>query len=154
MLETVLSAVTASVIVNAIIIFLLKEWFTARLKASIDAEYKKQHELFSRELDKKEKVEIASELLAEWIRVPAGENLTREYRTNLNKLSFKCSLWLPPNLSKELAKKLQKKDDAKSIFEILLMARNELMDDKELSTEHVTYWGANKETQANEENSS
>ncbi len=147
MIETIISAVTASVIVNGILLFLIKEWLITRLKASIEAEYKKQHELFIRELDRKEKVEIISDLLAEWIRYPNGENLANEYRTNLNRLSFKCTLWLPPKLSKELAQALQRQDNAKNIFEILLMARKELIDDEELTAAHVTYWGVEKETQ-------
>jgi hypothetical protein len=147
MIETVISAVTASIIANGILLFLIKEWLTTRLKASIQAEYKQQHELFIRELDRKEKVEIISDLLAEWIKYPSGENLPNEYRTNLNKLSFKCTLWLPPKLSKELAQALQLQENAKNIFEILLMARKELIDDEELTAEHVTYWGIEKETQ-------
>mgnify|MGYP005991065773 CR=1 FL=1 len=147
MFEIILSAVTASVVVNGIIVYTLKEWFATRLKYSIESEYRKQHELFTRELDRKEKVGLISELLAEWIRYPAGENLDNEYRTNLNKLSFECTLWLSPKLSKELALALQRKDEAKSIFEILIMARKELIGDQEIGTEHVTYWGQEKETQ-------
>ena len=154
MLESVLSAIFASVLVNGFILYLLKEWLATRLKSSIEAEYKKQHELFTRELDRKEKVELVSELLAEWIKVPAGENLEREYRTNLNKLSFQCTLWLPPKLSKELSLALQRNNDAKSIFDILLMARKELIDDQDIGTEHITYWGVDRETQKEQQQAS
>ena len=146
--ETIFTAIGASVLVNGSIIWLLKGWVTARLKASIDSEYKRQHELFTRKLDRIEKVEIVSDLLAEWIRYPPSENMSREDRTRLNKLSFKSSLWLRPELSKELAKVLQNKKDSKSIFEILLMARKDLIDDEEIGPKHVTIWGAEHETKA------
>ena len=100
MYEIIFSAITASVIANGVIIYCLKSWFTARIKSSIEAEYKIQHELFSRELDKKEKVELVSEVLAEFLRTQEGEGMTKEERTNLNKLSFKCSLWYHQNFPK------------------------------------------------------
>ncbi len=145
MTEAIISAVSASVLVNAGILWLLKGWVSARLKASIDAEYEQQHELFVRNLDRKEKVEIISDLFAVWIKVPPGEPMSREHRTKLNQLSFKCSLWLPPALSKEVSKSLQGKEGRKTIFQLLLLARKELIDDEEIGPEHVTFWGADQE---------
>ena len=52
---------------------------------------------------------------------------------------------VPPELSKELSLVLQKKVDAKSPFEILLMAREALIHDSSLSVEHVTWWNYDKE---------
>ncbi len=132
MLETIIYSTVTSSVFMALIVFLLE--------SSINARYKKQHEVFIRELDRKNKIEIVSELLAEWIKNKPKANMTPEYRTKLNRLSFESTLWLSPSLSKELSKTLQLKDKAKTIFEILIMARKELIDDKELTPEDITFW--------------
>lgn len=131
-----LSGLLVTSVTFALIVFLLKEW----LKSSINAGYKKQHEVFIRDINRKNKIEIVSELLAEWIKNKPETNMSPEYRTRLNRLSFESTLWLSPSLSKELAKTLQLKNDAKNIFEILIMARKELIDDKELTPEDITFW--------------
>lgn len=131
-----LSGLLVTSVTFALIVFLVKEW----LKSSINAGYKKQHEVFIRDINRKNKIEIVSELLAEWIKNKPETNMSPEYRTRLNRLSFESTLWLSPSLSKELAKTLQLKNDAKNIFEILIMARKELIDDKELTPEDITFW--------------
>jgi hypothetical protein len=128
--------------------FLGKTWFQAKVKASIQHEYKKQFELFSRKLDQKDKVELVAELLAEYLKTPQGETMEREQRIILNKLSFQASLWLPSALAIELAKRLQNRKDAKSPFELVLMARKELINDSSIEVEHVTWWNFEKETKA------
>lgn len=149
-LVSVFYSVTASIIVNGVILFLLKTWITSRLTRSIEFEYKKQHEVFIRNLDRKDKIEIVSELLSEWAKYPPGENLDKEHRTKLNRLSFECTLWLSPKLSKALSSTLQREDGAPTIFDILKMARKELRNDsssEDINVEHMTYWGVEKETQ-------
>ncbi len=142
-LKTIIYFGGMGAILIALFVFALKEW----LKSSINAEYKKQHEIFTRELDRKNKIEIVSELLAEWIKNNQKTNMSSEYRTKLNRLSFESTLWLPPSLSKELAKTLQLEANAKNIFEILIMARKELIDDKEeLTPKDITFWGFEHET--------
>jgi hypothetical protein len=140
MVETVIASIVASTISFAIVAFLARTWIEARLKSSIEHEYKKQFELFQRQLDRQQKVELVAELLAEFIKIPAGEVVPREQRHLLNRLSFQSTLWLPPELAVQLSKRLQNHPDAKSAFELILLARHLLTDDASLKLEHVTFW--------------
>ena len=148
MLETILTSVTASATATVIIGFLGKTWIQSRIKASIEHEYKKQFALFTRELDRKEKIELVAELIGEYMKTPLGEVMEREQRLLLNKLSFKATLWLPSDLAIELSKRLQNLPDAKSPFELVLMARKALLNDESLKPEHVTIWSLEKELRA------
>ncbi len=150
MLESILTVITSSGITALILAFLGKTWVQARVKSSIENEYKKQLELFSREQDRKEKVELVAEILAEYLNTPKGHSMTRDQRNLLNQLSFKSSLWLPSRLAKELSKRIQNTDDALSTSEIIIDARKVLLDSKEdsdIGVEHITIWGFEKETQ-------
>src|SRR5439155_23425460 len=99
-----------------------------------------KHDLQARHLEK-QKVELVSELIAEWMANPAGEIFSKEYRTRLNRLSFQASVWLPSELAIELSKRLQNKPDAKTSWELILFARRLLTGDSSLGVEHVTFWG-------------
>ena len=138
--ETVVASFLASAMSGAIVAFLLRTWVEARLKSSIEHEYKKQFELFQRQLDRQQKIELVAELLAEFIKIPVGEVVPREQRHLLNRLSFQSTLWLPPELAIQLSKRLQNHADAKSAFELILLARHLLTDDASLKLEHVTFW--------------
>ncbi|MFD0930861.1 hypothetical protein ACFQ1T_13815 [Methylophilus glucosoxydans] len=130
-------------------IFLLKTWFTARITHSIKNEYDRQFETYKRELDRKQKIELVAELLAEWIKHPNGEEIPTDQRTTLNKLSFQASLWLPEELAAELSKTLQLRPDSKSIFDILLYARSQLLGDNSLTADLVTFWEPKLEQSVN-----
>jgi len=147
MIETIASSIFASSLTAALFAYLSRTWFEARLKASIGHEYKKQFEIFRRELDQQQKVELVAELLAEMLATPYGETVSREQRTLLNKLSFQASLWLPGELAIELSKRLQNQPDAKTPFEIMLIARRLLISDTSIGVEHVTIWDAQLEKQ-------
>lgn len=128
-------------------VFLLRVWLVARITNSIKSEYDRQLEVYKRTLDRKQKIELVSELLAEWIKHPKGEVIPKEQRTKLNKLSFQATLWLPTELAVELSKALQNQLGAKSIFEILLLARKLLLEDNSLSVDSVTFWKPELEQQ-------
>lgn len=145
MLETIVTSVIASAAAISIVAFLGRTWIEARLKSSVEHEYKKQFELFQRQLDRKEKIELVAELLAEYIKIPIGETVPREQRHLLNKLSFQATLWLPSDLAIQLSKRLQNQPDAKNPFELILLARQLLTDDAPLGLEHVTHWRAELE---------
>ncbi len=145
MIEVVISAFLASGLTATIVGLLAKAWLDARLKASIEHEYKKQFELYQRQLDQHQKVELVADLLGELLATPYGETVTREQRTKLNKLSFQASLWLPGELAIELSKRLQNQPDAKSPFEIMLIARRLLIGDTSIGVQHVTIWGSDRE---------
>ncbi|MGV8803493.1 MAG: hypothetical protein ACWA6Y_00855 [Polaromonas sp.] len=145
MIEIIITAVLTSGLAATIVAILAKAWIEARLKASIEHEYKKQFELFQRQLDQHEKVELVAELLGELLATPYGETVSREQRTKLNKLSFQSSLWLPGELAIELSKRLQNQPDAKTPFEIMLIARRLLIGDSSIGVEHVTIWGSDRE---------
>lgn len=147
MLEVIITAILASGATTGLVAALAKTWFEARVKASIEHEYKKQFELFQRQLNQQQKVELVAELLGELLATPFGETVTREQRTKLNKLSLQASLWLPPELAIELSKRLQNQPDAKSPFQLVLIARRLLIADSSIGTEHVTIWGPDRETQ-------
>jgi len=140
MLETILTAVLSSGVAVAAIAYLGRSWITARLKASIEHEYKQQFELFQRDLDRKQKIELVADLLAEYMKTPQGETMPREQRHLLNKLSFKATLWLPTELAIQLSKRIQNKHEAKRQIELVLLARQLLCNDSSLSPEHVTFW--------------
>lgn len=122
------------------LLYIGKTWFEARVTASVSAEYERKLELYRRDLDRKQKIELVSDLLAEWIRIPKGEALDREHRTRLNKLSFQATLWLPADLVVELGKTLRYEQGAKSIFDLMILARHALSEDSSLSASHITYW--------------
>ena len=135
-----LTSLLAGGVSGTIVAFLLKTWVEARVRGSIEHEYDRRLELFKRQLDERQKIGILSELLAEWISFPKEEQISDERRKVFNRLSFEATLWLPPKLAVELSKRLQNKSDAKNIFEILLLAREQLTGDTSLRTEHVTFW--------------
>lgn len=130
---------------GSIVAFLFKTWIEARVTNAIRHEYDEKLELFRRELDQRQKVELVSELLAEWIKIPKGEPIPREQRALLNQLSFQASLWLPADLAIELSKTIQNQQGAKSIFEMVLLARKVLTGDQSLTPAHVTFWKAELE---------
>ena len=148
MWEAILAALMSTAATLAILGFVGKAWFEARLKASIEHEQRKQFEMFSRELNRKEKIELVAELLAEYMKTPHGEKLERQQRLLLNKLSLQSSLWLPPELAIELGKRLQNQSDAKTPFQLILLARKLLIGDEGISEKDVTIWDARQETSA------
>ena len=78
--------------------------------------------------------------MAEFIKVPQGEPLPRDQRHLLNKLSFQATLWLPCELSMvELSKRLQNTRDAKTPFQIILLARQLSPMMTSLEPQHVTF---------------
>jgi hypothetical protein len=144
MLEVFLAALAGTTVGAIALGALGKAWLEARLRESIKHEYDQALARFKQTLDEqqlqKQKVELVSELLAEWLANPPGEIFSKEYRTRLNRLSFQASLWLPAALAIELSKRLQVKPDAKSAFELVLLARRQLIGDQSLTVEHVTFW--------------
>ena len=148
MLETIFASLILSVAAVGVLLFLARSWFESRVKSSIEYEYKRQFELFQRQLNQKQQIELVADLIAQYANTPHSEPMTREQRTKLNKLSFQASLWLPGELAIELAKRLQNAPDAKSHFEIVLSARHLLTGDKSIGVEHVTYWDAALEKKA------
>jgi cell division protein FtsI/penicillin-binding protein 2 len=135
--KIVFYSVTSSVLFIAIALFILKNWFLTHLQQSIKAEYDKQTEIYKRDLDRKEKIDMVAELLAEWIQT---ETVTAEQRLILNKLSFKSALWLEKDLVVELSKCLQTKPDAQSTFDVVLFARKKLLGVSDLEVSDITYW--------------
>jgi hypothetical protein len=125
--------------------FLAKTWIEARVVSSIKHEYDQRLEHYKRELDKRQKVELLAELFAEWIAVPPGEIVPKDRRTRMNQLSFASAIWLPSSVVVEMSKALQLKPDAKSFFEVLLLARKELTGGESLSPSDITFWGADLE---------
>ena len=145
MYDAVVSGLLSSAITLAVLGFLGRTWIETRIKGSIEHEYKKQFELFSRELDQKDKIELVAELMAEYMKTPHGELVPREQRLLLTKLSFRASLWLPPELALELAKRLQNRPDAKSPFVIILLARRILIGDESITEDDITWWRPDQE---------
>ena len=96
-MEAFFAAVAGTTIAGTIIVFLAKSWIETRLKESIKHEYDQRLAQFKQELDEKQlerqKIELVSELIAEWMANPSGEIFSKEYRTRLNRLSFQASLW-------------------------------------------------------------
>lgn len=132
----------------SLVAFLGRSWIEARVKTSIDHQYKKQFEIYQRSLNRKEKVALVAQLLAEYMKTPYGETIERDQRTLLNRLSLEACLWLPSELAKEISKRLQNTADAKTPFELIVLARHYLYEDDSLGVEAVTIWGWDREKSA------
>jgi hypothetical protein len=145
-IETFFAAAAGTSVAGAILVFLARNWIETRLRESINREYDQKLAKFQRELEtrqvEKQKIELVSELIAEWMANPPGETFAKDYRVRLNRLSFQASLWLPPELAIELSKRLQNKPDAKNSWELILFARRMLTGDSSIGMEHVTFWGS------------
>jgi hypothetical protein len=144
--ELILATLMGGGVFAALVLYLARSWFEARLGAAISFEYQKRFDVFQRQQNQKEKIEIVAELLAEYMKTPIYEPVTREQRVILNKLSLRSFLWLPGDLANELGKRLQNKPDAKSPFHLIQLARQMLTDDTSLKLENITVWGVDKET--------
>ena len=141
----ILGAILAGGAAGLLVVFLLRTWLEARIKLSIQHEYNQQLEIFKRQLDERRKIELVAALLAEWIAIPKEEPISKERRTLINRLSFESTLWLPAPLATELSRTLQGQPGAKNIFEIVLLARQQLTDTDLLTVGHVTAWGHDME---------
>jgi hypothetical protein len=119
-----------------------------QIKSSIKHENDQHIELFKRNLDKRQKVEIVAELLSVWLAVARGETTTKEHRTRMNLLSFQATIWLPEKLAQELSKTLQDIPNAMSYSELLIFARQELSEKDGLTPLNVTYWPSSLEKQS------
>ena len=139
--KDVLVALVAGSASGGAVLLLFRVWIEARLKASIQHEYNERLELFKKQLEERSKIALVADLLSQWISIPKGDPIPKEQRTELNRLSFEATLWLPSDLAVELSKTIQLKAGAKSIFDLLLLARKVLTGDSELQNAHVTYWG-------------
>jgi hypothetical protein len=140
MIEAIGVAILSSALTCAIVGWLGRTWLEARIRNSIEHEYAKQLKTFERDLATRDRIAAVAELLAEYMRIPHGETVSREQRTLLNKLSFSASLWLPPEILLELSKRLQNLPDAKTVFDIIVLARRHLVGDVTIGAQHVTYW--------------
>lgn len=145
MLETIITAALAGGGGTILVGVLGRSWLEARIRASIEFEYKKQFELFQRQQQQHDKIALVADLLAEYMKTPRGEVMQRDQRILLNKLSLQASLWLPAELARELAKRLQNAKDARSVYDLILLARKQLTGDTSIGLEHVTLWGSEKE---------
>ncbi|MFC7461582.1 hypothetical protein [Hydrogenophaga defluvii] len=148
MIQDFLSSFFGAAFGLSLIAFLGRTWIEARVRGSINQQYKTQFELFQRSLNRKEKVAIVAQLLAEYMKTPYGETIEREQRTLLNRLSLEATLWLPSELALEISKRLQNAPDAKTPFELIVLARHHLSEDDSLSVEAVTIWGWDREKSA------
>ncbi|MBL0252854.1 MAG: hypothetical protein IPQ12_09870 [Polaromonas sp.] len=110
------------------------------IKSTIKKENDIQNELFKRNEDKKQKIELVAEILAVWMAVPPGEDMAKEHRTRMNTLSFQAAIWLPEKLAKELAKRLQGMPTALIHSELLILARHELNAEDGLTISDITHW--------------
>ncbi len=64
-MEEFIKIFATSTVGGIVAIFLLRTWLSARITNSIKSEYDRQLEVYKRELDRKQKIELVSELLAE-----------------------------------------------------------------------------------------
>lgn len=107
----------------AILAFLCKGWFEARIASAIQHEYDKKLLDLETTRDIRLKSEIIAELVSEWI---GKKNEYSEF-TELNKLSFQAFLWLPAELAVELSDTLSHQDSAEDIRTILIKVRKHLL---------------------------
>lgn len=101
--------------------FLSTKWLEARLTASITHEYDKKLEDYRGKIKRREQAARVAKLLAMQFNPNAS---TAEF----NELAWELSLWLPPDLVRELTSCLCSAPNAKQPKEILIAIRKQLLD--------------------------
>jgi hypothetical protein len=110
----VAGAITTSFLVG-VLAFLAKTWIEKRIEFSIQHEYDKKLSKFENDLEVRLRAELVADLMAEWIK----DTKELDYH-RLNQLSYQASLWLPPQLARDLSNTLAHKpasDDLRSIIQ-------------------------------------
>jgi len=118
-----LGAVSNTVLL-AILAFICKGWFEARITSAIQHEYDKKILELETTRDIRLKSEIIAELVSEWI---GKKDEYAEYK-ELNRLSFQAFLWLPAELAEELSNTLSHQKSSDDIRTILIKVRKHLLD--------------------------
>jgi hypothetical protein len=94
----------------------LKHYYDRKLE-EIKHEYTKALEDQKHETALRDRCALMAELIAEW---------TPSDRKRLNRLTFEASLWLPPDLVKELTRTFTGQANAKSPLDLLIEVRKHI----------------------------
>lgn len=135
----IFTSILTGAVSGVVVVFLLRTWVEARIKSSIQHEYNQQFELFKRQLDQKQKVELVSDILAHWIAYPPDVPVSKEHRTTMNRLIFAATLWLPAEHVRKLNAALQHEGSPDELFRMLLLARKELTGDVGLRENELAF---------------
>jgi hypothetical protein len=105
-----------------ILALLSKTWIEKRIEFSIQHEYDKKLSKYEHDHEVRLRAELVADLMAEWIK----DTDTLDYH-RLNQLSFQASLWLPPQLARDLTNTLANKLGADDLRSILVKVRKHLL---------------------------
>lgn len=122
---------TAIFLIQAILIFIGRNWIIHKISNNIKFGYDKSLENYKNELLVKQKSELISELISEWISKPTEQK-------KLNNLCFQAFLWLPKSIAEDLSNLLSHKPESKDVRHIIAIVRIHLLGEKEqISPEEI-----------------
>jgi hypothetical protein len=116
---------------------LLALWLKARLEGAIRHEYDRKLEDYRRQQDRRERAAAIAELFTEWI--------AREDKKKLNRLAWEAALWLPPDIVRNITKRLANAPDAEDVRQIIITVRRHLLGaDDDLTFRDIVYFQERK----------
>jgi hypothetical protein len=147
-METLTWSAFIALLISSIISYLFQRRINAHVYKLEQQLLTQQHEnerLLKKldfEFQLRQKAQIVAELFAKWA---APGQLTDERITELNKLSYECSLWLPQKIMDDLHLRLTNSKEAKQLQEILVDVRQYLNPEIELlNWKTIVFWKKKK----------
>ena len=119
------STVVLAVLAIGIIQFLIALWLKSRLENSIRHEYSKKLEEFKYRLETRKRAEHVAAYMAKVAEGNPGENFTE-----LNKMAWELSLWLPAELYQKLARAVVENQSSAFWKGLLIDIRKEILGDE------------------------
>jgi len=119
-ITAIISAITASVVLIPILVFILQKWISVRIEQSIKHEYDVRLEGIRQDIAVKNRAALVADLLSEWLSRPDDS-------TKLNRLTFEAYLWLPSDIANDLSRRLENRADAPDVRTLLGQARKHLL---------------------------
>lgn len=145
-MSCVFTSLLAGGVSGTIVVFLLKTWIEARLKASIEHEYDRKLEALRFQMRAREQAAKVAELMAE--ARDGSTELTPDRAKSINKLAWELSLWLPADTVRELTSHLCYAEGSKTMKEVLVAVRKHILADPkdDLKPEQIVHFEAKKQT--------
>lgn len=141
--------VTVVLVAIGILQFLLANWIKSRIQYSIKHEYDKKIEEYKFSQLQRQKAESVANLFAHWIKYRGKETelLSKkeqfEYYEALNRMSIEIALWIKDEtLLSDLMARLQNKQDAKSIHDLVGDVRKLILSDTgdSFNSDEIVIW--------------
>lgn len=148
----IIISISISILLSATI-WLTKTWIGARIDKSIQHHYQKELEDYKTSRLRRERTELISRLFSLWIKyrgresvILSNEELIERYY-ELNRMSLELSLWVEDvKLLNDVMSRLQNRDNAKSIYEIMGEVRALILEKSDdFNPKNITLWPVDDE---------